>query len=709
MSIYSHFSRINLTDDQNSVLNSLNDFLEGDSQVFVLKGYAGTGKTTLIKGVASYLNATNKQFEVMAPTGRAAKVLRDKTGYGKTIHSSIYNFADIQSINSESKELADHSLKYFFPIDLTTTYERILIVDEASMISNKESKNELFDFGTNILLDDLITYTFSTNKNNKIIFVGDPAQLPPVGDNNSYALEIDFFKEKGYKCDTGELTEVKRQEDNLILKNATTIREVYNSTTRSTLEFEYDNNSFSKLPNMDVINEYVKLYPNPNVGDGVIISFSNAQCYHYNYGIREALYPGQKEILPGDLIIINNNNYHTYKTELYNGDIAMVIDVSKSIEKLSAPVWVSVGDNREQQNIELTFRKIVIRVPHFDEEISCYIMESLLNSIDRDLSVEMMKALYINFVMRFNEEQDRREQQGFKKHKVGSEEFKLALKGDPYYNALKIKYGYAITCHKAQGGEWDMVFVDYSGRIGLHNEALRWSYTATTRAVSKVFAVNPPYFTHFDKLKISPVVYVQNIPDSALALNQILLSPFHKKNDNKGKSLKFWDIKKKLEQTSFSISNVESIGYLERYTIVDTSGNQYILQASHRESGHFIDPFRVLNGVEDENVKILEVIFNSALETPLPMDYKPSQKHLEMLYSIMREECDILNIQITNVDEKVDKYYVLYHLVTDAVYASIQFYFNGKGCFSSAVPRTFQVDNDNKLQLLIQKLSNYAG
>lgn len=709
MNILNHFKHINLTNDQQSALEKLCAFLDSDDNVFILQGYAGSGKTTLLKGILEYLNKIQKPCELMAPTGRAAKVLRDKTGLGKTIHSAIYNLEDMKAINAESAEVAEHSVKYIFPIDLSDKNERVLIVDEASMVSSRKSENELFDFGTNILLNDLLTYCFNTNASNKIIFVGDPAQLAPVGDNNSWALDLEYFRNLGYKGQTAELTEVKRQDNNLILHNATLIRELLGTKSRNELKFIYDDKTFISLNNINLIDHYVDLYPKPEIGDGVVISFSNAQCFHYNYGIREALYPKNPEIVPGDLILINNNNYHSYPTELYNGDLAKVIERSEVVESLSAPVWSSKHGKKERVNISLDFRKVKIRVPQFDGEIECYIIETLLNSIDRELTVEMTKALYINFVMRFNEEQLQREKIGLKKYKVGSKEFKLSLKTDPFYNAVRAKYGYAVTCHKAQGGEWDKVFVDYSGRIGLYNDALRWSYTATTRAINTLYAINPPHFTSFNKLKFSKIVTVKNIPKNALFLNNVNTSPYHKPKQNKGKSLKFWEIKEALEKGVFDILEVESFDYLERYTIKDDQNQKYIIQASHKGSGHFIDTFKVQNTSNSVSEKKLEELFNLSRRRDFRINYDPSLNHLQILYSIMREVCEELDITITNIIEEIDKYFVIYYLQTDSVCSYIQFYFKKNGMYSTAMPKTFQCEDDVKLQQLIKKLTNYAS
>jgi hypothetical protein len=705
MKIGSFFQNISLNIDQLNTLEKLDAFLKSDKNIFILQGYAGTGKTTLIKGVVKYLENSSQLFNIMAPTGRAAKVLRDKTGFGRTIHSSIYKLEDLKSINSESEEVADHSVRYFFPIDLESKDQRVLIVDEASMISSKESKNELFDFGTNFLLNDLLTHTFSTNKNNKIIFVGDPAQLPPVGDNQSKALEINYFIDLGYSCAFSELKQVMRQDDNLILENASNIRDLLNEASRNTIELKYDQESFIKLDTNDVVRQFTNLYPNPEIGDGIIISYSNAQSYHYNFAIRQILFPQNKEILPGDIIMINNNNQYSYKTELFNGDLAKIVAVSQHLVEQSAPVWIVKDGVRVKEIIKINFRKVYFRVPHFHEDIDCYIIDDLLNSIDRDLTLDMTRMLYINFVMRFNAEQEKKEE----KFKVGSKEFKNALIKDPFYNALRIKYGYAITCHKSQGGEWDKVFVDYSGRIGLSNDALRWSYTATTRGVNTVYAVNPPHLTTFSKLKISTITNVGRIPNNALFLENVNTSPFHKPTDHKSKSVKYWEVKEKLEATNFKIINVESREFLERYSVQNNTNEEFILQASHKASGHFVNQFEVLNCRGTVEEKQLEHIFNKNDISEFLLNYNPSLEFLESMYFRMRAYCQELNITITNIDEQVDKYFVQYFLITDSITSNIQFYFKKNGSFSRAMPKTFNCNNDQKLQLLIEKLEEDAS
>lgn len=708
MSIFNHFQHLNLSQGQETALTKLEAFLASPGQVFMLKGYAGSGKTTILKGVIEYLGAKKKEFVAMAPTGRAAKVLRDKTGKGLTIHKGIYNFSKLESVNQDSEDDADHSFHYYFPINELGSTENIIIVDESSMISSKESKNELFTFGTNILLNDLLTYARLQSSTNKIIFVGDPAQLPPVGDSKSLALDKQYFEGLGFAVQETEMTEVLRQSDNLILQNAKKIRELLTAENRSQLQFEFDNSSFVKTDVGDIILKYSEYFPVPEIGNGVVISFSNAQCFNYNRAIRQRIFPEQNEVVPGDLLLINNNNYHTYGAELYNGDIAKVISVDDKVITQSAPVYCDVDGLKVKRNIKLNFRKIVFRIPSHSDEINCYIIDTLLNSINRDLSICEMKALYINFMIRFNEEQVRKRNAGQQPFKVGSEEFKQALKNDPFFNALKVKFGYAITCHKAQGGEWDKVFIDYHGRVSLKSDPLRWCYTATTRGINTVFAINTPQFGKLDKFKFAALGTIGTLPNDALELDWVLVSPFHNELNHKCKSLKYWEILEKLENTSFEIKGVESLGgYQERYTL-EKNGLEIKLDGFHKGSGHFIEPFRVINNVDGVLQTEIESIFNSEIPPIFPLNYSPEDEFLRDLYSLMQSACYDLNITITNVVTGKNNY-VNYFLKTDSPCSYIQFYFNAKGQLTTAMPKTFNCSNDSKLQNLIKKLLDHAS
>ena len=710
MNIFDHFQHINLTNDQRQALEKLHAFLESDERIFILQGYAGSGKTTLLKGFVEYLEAQRKKYQLMAPTGRAAKVIREKTNKeATTIHRGIYNFERLDTIEAENELVEEQSYHYVFPINQISEDQNILIIDEASMVSSKESKHELFTFGTGFLLNDLLKYAKISTSKNKLIFVGDPAQLPPVGDNKSLALDPDYFIcDLNLSTKTAELSEVVRQNDNLILKNAEKIRNLIFSENRNELKFDYDAESFVQSNPNDFYEHFADTFPTPKIGDGVIIAYSNGQCFHNNIAIREKLFPNQKDLVVGDIILINNNNYHTYGTELFNGDLAQVVEVNPDTISQSAPVMIDKNGKKERIIISLRFKWIKIRLPHFSEDISCLIHYDLLNSVNRDLSIDEMKAVYINFLIRFNEKQKERKEKGLHSYKIGSEEFKNTLKSDPFFNALKIKYGYSITCHKSQGGEWEKVFVDYSGRVSLKTEPLKWCYTATTRARESVICLNAPNFGVFSQLNFSPIGQIGHFPKNAISYLGVKDSPFHNSNAHKCKSLKYWEISEKLENTNFKIENVFSPvnGFLERYFISNDKNEIFQLDGHHNGAGYFTQAFKVTNNNGNPEATELETIFNAPYERHYLIDWNPAEYFLKELHSYVLQACDESNSTLTNV-VKTGNYDVTYYFITDSVCSYIQFYYNGKKQLTSAMPKKLK-DDDEKLKLIISNLESYV-
>ena len=689
--IFDHFQNLTLTDDQRNALVKITEFLNSDAQIFILKGYAGSGKTTLLKGLVRYLHEEKKRCQVMAPTGRAAKILRKKVGQGETIHKSIYKFDRLENDKN--------TYEYIYPIRLEEDKEKhIYIVDEASMISNKESKQEFFRFGTDILLQDLLTFSRVKQSPNKIIFVGDPAQLPPVTDNTSCALEVDFFETEGLKVMQAEMTQVVRQTDNLILKNATKIRNLIEQEKKSELAFDYDD-VFIKIESKEIADLYTNLFPMPKLGQGVVITFSNAQCLHYNQNIRSKIFANSPELVAGDILLINQN-CRPEGTDLFNGDMVQVVEVSNNL--ITHPK-IRVIDNGKTHYIDLHFRKVRVRLEQSDIELDCYIIDSLLNSTARDLTPIEKKALYIDFAIRFRQETEENN------YREDSEEFKKALKNDLFFNALRVKYGYAITCHKSQGGEWNTTFVDYYGRTGLNNDALRWSYTATTRAVNKCYAANAPYTTRLSNFQVSAIGAVSKMPNETFSLKNVLLSPFHTEQQHLAKSLKYWEIVANLEDTPYKVERVETKGdYQERYTI--SNGEQTdTFDVFHTGAGVFKDFKPLHSNATAWQAEVLTLLNKTNTDILFEIDYTPSTPLFEKLYGLMQSVCEDAKVTITNIEERPDDYNVLYCLKTDnGKGAYIQFYFNNKEQLTRAMPKSMNGANDQKLQLLIQKLKEYV-
>lgn len=693
---------LRLTGGQETALDLIERFIASDKDVFILKGYAGTGKTTLIKKLIENLRENKRSFEVFAPTGRAAKILRDKTGTGSTIHSGIYNLLEFKTINDDSEDQAEKSFHYLFPVRDNDEINRVCIIDESSMISDVESHNEFFTFGTNRLLYDILTYMKMPGSGNKLIFVGDPAQLPPVNDAKSKALDPEYFKEKDLSLEEYELSEVVRQKaESGILLNAARYRRVLNSEERNSLSIKYHKDVL-KLELENVVKTYLTEFPKPKVGNGVIINFSNKQCLSFNQMIREKIFPNKEEITAGDIILINNNNYHTYPVELLNGDMAEVTWVSPTKASQSAPVYVKQGGEKKRKVITLNFRDIKIKVPEYDGEISCKIIDSLLNNPFRDLSEDEFRSLYINFNIRFNEDQRERSSKGLERIEPGSEKFKELVRNDPYYNALRVKYGYAITCHKSQGGEWNTAFVNFDGRVGLKDAHLRWGYTAITRAVDKLYIINAPSISEFSKISFSSISRMGKLPKNAIQYNTVPETIFHHKESHPAKKLKYFEILEKIEETPFTLNRVETRDFQEMY-FINYDEDVIRIDSYHDSAGLFQD---FQSQSSHNKVAVLLECVNSKYNQDINLNYSPSTDFLSKLYSKIRMYCNELEIMITNVDEQIGSYYVVYYFqIAHKQYGSIQFYFKKNGQFSNGLPKLQEGTSNDKFQSLINKLS----
>ena len=700
MSILHHTGNIVPNEIQREALLRVEKFLNNDDQVFILKGYAGTGKTTLIHIITKYLGELQKRTGVAAPTGRAAKILRDKLRVGQTIHRAIYNFDRLEAIEVESDDMAKKSFHYYFPVLDSEVMDNVMIIDEASMVSNVSHRHELFSFGSGKLLKDLITHLNFPKRNPKLILVGDPAQLPPVTNSKSLALSRNFFQEQSLIASDFELkTVIRQKEDSPILKNANDIRVLLSvdKNQRSSFEIYTDNTNVINLTSDKIIETYTNNYPLPEIGNGVIITHSNAQSLNYNLAIRERIFPDNPRIAPGDIVVVNNNNYHTYGYEILNGDMAKVIDVSDETEKKTAPVYVAEGNSKTKKNISLTYRDVTLKFPDIEELIHCKIVDSLLHSPERDLSINEMKSQYINFVMRFKDNN--------KGLKEGSENFKQQLKADKYFNALRVKYGYSITCHKSQGGEWDTVFVDFTGRIGLDDEKLRWSYTALTRAKRKLYIINGPKINPINSMNISDITRIGRAPNAFYPKNSSAYpTPFHDSDSNIAKRKKYYEITSAIIDTPYSLVSVNSKPYLEMYYFV-YSGEKIRIDLQHDGAGLFKELY-----VEDDDSpkSSLKKIINEAEAKPIELNYQPSNNNFKQLFSTVSMAADEVGAGLINVIEFPSQYYVLYYLKTSGKFSVLQFYFKSNGRFSSVIPKSDIGKDDKILNELINKIGDYV-
>lgn len=433
-------------------------FSDEPDQIMLIRGYAGTGKTTMLYSLTQVLTELKIRSVLLAPTGRAAKVLAGYTNMPAfTIHKKIYR-------QKSASDGFGH-----FALDKNLYKNTYFIVDEASMISNETAENSVF--GSGRLLDDLLEYVYS-GENCRLVLVGDTAQLPPVGLNISPALEIASLENYGFSVKMVELTDVVRQaEDSGILKNATFIRTRIGNDNPSTGFFPVSVNEFAdieRISGAELIESIASSYSKYGIFETAVVTRSNKSANLYNKGIRGSILYRENEIERGDLLMVVKNNYFWIDEDMKldfiaNGDIAEVVKIYKYEEMYG-----------------FRFANVCLRFIDYDNvELDCKIFLESLSIESASFTYEQNRQLFEAVSEDYAEIRNKRER--WKK-----------VKENPYFNALQVKFAYAITCHKAQGGQWKAVYIDHGfvNEEMLDNEFYRWIYTAFTRPTEKLFLVN---------------------------------------------------------------------------------------------------------------------------------------------------------------------------------------------------------------------------
>lgn len=445
------------TQDQLKAIELLSKFtLDIEHQeIFILKGFAGTGKTTLINGLVKVTSHFKIKTVLLAPTGRAAKVINKITNNSAyTIHKKIYR----------QKSSKDAFGSFVLGDNLHTN--TLFVVDEASMIANSSSDQSAF--GSGKLLDDLLRFVFSGERC-KLLLIGDTAQLPPVKLDISPALDHEVMKHYLYPVFTHTLTQVLRQEQNSgILINATNLRSLLNQDDFKIKINTKDFQDIHTIDGSDLIDQLVSSYDKYGLDQCIVICRSNKRANRFNQGIRNSVLYKEERISVGDMIMVVKNNYFWTDDEfeidfIANGDIAEITYIF-GFETL-------YGFDYADVSIRL--------VDYNDIEVNVKILLNTLESETAALSTEENKSLFYKILEDFADEKTKKKQV-------------QQVRENPYFNALQIKYAYAITCHKAQGGQWKNVFID-QGFVNdemIDKDYLRWLYTAFTRPTHQLFLIN---------------------------------------------------------------------------------------------------------------------------------------------------------------------------------------------------------------------------
>lgn len=457
--IQSVFEELNYTptDSQKRLIELLANFIVyGDeNSLFLLRGYAGTGKTTVISAFVNVLNKHDYSVVLLAPTGRAAKVFSNYSNKSAhTIHKIIYRQKLMDEIGG------------VFSLDFNKCKNTFFIVDEASMIAN--SSPDASFFGSGALLDDLMQYVYSQTSC-RMILVGDTAQLPPVGlaispALNTDVLEIDYQKE----VIEFNLREVVRQSaDSGILYNATLLRLKMAQGDFSIPKLDLDYPDIFSINGGELLEEIEQSYSKYDQSETCIVCRSNKRANAFNMGIRSQILYREENLTSGDMIMVVKNNYfwseNTDKMDfIANGDIACVKRIRKTYELYG-----------------FHFAELSIEFIDYNEELDVVVLLDTLTSESPSLTRDENTSLFREIEKDYLNERNKRKRYN-------------KIKEDKFFNALQIKFSYAVTCHKAQGGQWDSVFVDqgWLNPDGINLEFFRWLYTAFTRAKKKLFLIN---------------------------------------------------------------------------------------------------------------------------------------------------------------------------------------------------------------------------
>lgn len=487
------------TTDQTHAIEVFTHFMtERDERVvMILRGSAGTGKTSLAGAIVRTLQQLQQKVTLLAPTGRAAKVFSLNANQpAATIHRTIY------------REKAFTGLDGKFNLNVNLFHDRLFMVDEASMISLSSNNTT---FGSGCLLDDLIQYVYN-DRNCRMLLVGDKAQLPPVGEEESPALRADVLRTYGltvYECDLNEV--LRQSQDSGILYNATVIRQMITHdevTQLPKIRFK-GFADISIVPGDELIERLASSYSEIGIDETMVITRSNKRANVFNQGIRNMVLGREEELTTGDMLMVVKNKYKNTPplSPSPNGSLNNATNNVNSLttQAIRQVTQLPSGGGKEKEQPALTFiangdRAVVRRVRNVRAFYGFRFADVSLEFPDYDNAEEEMTVILDALMTEAPALTQEQNEQLFQRVLEDYEDIPLKadrmkkVREDEYYNALQVKFGYAITCHKAQGGQWAHIYLDqgYMTDEMLTPDYIHWLYTAFTRATEHLYLVNWP-------------------------------------------------------------------------------------------------------------------------------------------------------------------------------------------------------------------------
>ena len=459
------------TQEQAHALEVFAEFLtdRDPHAVMILRGSAGTGKTTLSGAIVRTLKEIRQKVMLLAPTGRAAKVFSLNSGSpAYTIHRRIY------------REKSFSGVEGLFNLNDNLYTDTLFMVDEASMIANMGLGG--MSFGSGCLLDDLVHFVYQ-GRNDRLLLIGDKAQLPPVGEEESPALHAAMLEGYGLKVYECDLNEVLRQsEESGILYNATMIRQMitHDDITQLPKIHFAGYSDIKPMPGAELIEALADSYHRVGLDDTIVVTRSNKRANIFNQGIRNMVLDREEELSQGDILMIVKNNYYWMEEERKSNNKLQSNDI---------PAFLANGDRAKvlkvRRRIDLygfRFATLLLQFPDYDNyELEATVLLDTLTSEAPALTHEQQEQLFHQI------------EEDYQDIPLKADRMK-AIRQDQFFNALQVKFAYAVTCHKAQGGQWAHVYVDqgYMTDDMLNPDYIHWLYTAFTRATEMLYLVNWP-------------------------------------------------------------------------------------------------------------------------------------------------------------------------------------------------------------------------